>query len=355
MAKEKLGGKKDNICLSIDLPALVRAEQYPLRKVGANYASHICPACGESSPSSTKLSVFRGKDRWRFKCFVCRDAYGDAADFLALSRGITSVEALSQLRGLDKQERTNIVLPGKQPEKDDAEANARALVIKDICEILKGSANNDEPSSYLQARGINREVIDLAKASGQLRMLPINPEGARRWLLKHVGKSRLEEAGMCSSTHSWPALAFHPIIIIEPGGNGFECRVATFKYQGSKSIRYGRMKWPWYLSRRPSPANLLVTEGFIDAMSAWQLLPKVDAFLAIPGTNGGRVEWYKAFHAKLPQTEILLGLDTDLPGIESQDSLIAQLTEAGIPVSTLKPPGGKDWNDALRLSQDVFL
>lgn len=338
-----------------DLPQLVAAENFPLKRHGRCWSGNTCPDCGESSARSDKFSVFQGNDgRWRFKCFGC-GCYGDGADFIAKSRNISLGDALKFLdepdaafkRSLRKVGKTVTNVPSR------AEAEERAAV-REVVAILKESALSPEPRAYLEGRKLLTSTLDMAVASGELRTLPMHPEGARKWLTKHVGVELLRRAGMLGIESDWPALAFKPILALDPGGFGVECRVATAEYEGPKAIRYGRMKWPWYFSHEDSPSSILVTEGIIDALSAWQSLPEARATLGIPGVNGWAERWFVEIKKRLPDTTILIGFDVDKPGKEGVPALAEMLDKVGLHNVVMRPPQGKDWNEALKLS-DLFI
>lgn len=351
-----------DVIRKIDLPQLVLDENFPLHKQSRGWAGNTCPNpnCGESSSESNKFSVFAGKDgRWRFNCFAC-GAYGDAGDFLALARQITLADALAVLDGTSRLAVVTNRPHHPVPSVDQGTKEKELECVREITAILKAEAHDDGARAYLKSRLLADKTIDMAVATGQLRMLPTNPEGCRRWLKKHVGETLLREAGLMKGNSQWPALAFKPILAIEPGGFGFECRVASFEYEGSKAIRYGRMKWPWYFSHKEKPESILVTEGFIDAISAWQSVSEADAYLGIPGVNGWAERWFAEIAKRSPQTTIMLGFDNDNPGEVARSyqpkdgredpSLSAYLDTIGLRHTVLAPPDGNDWNEALKFS-----
>lgn len=336
-----------------ELPQIVLDEGYPLEKTGRSWAGNKCPRCGESSDGSNKFNVFCGKDyKWRFNCFAGCGAYGDAADFLALARNITQGEAISLLNG--HTPRLTVVRAAPEVRRYAAELSSPSESrVREVIAILKEKALDPGPRAYLTGRGISNNTIDMAVATGQLRMLPSNPEGARRWLEKHVGESLMREAGLMKRTSKWPALAFKPILALEPGGFGFECRVATKEYEGPKAIRYGRMKWPWYFKHTAEPSTILIAEGIIDGLSSWEILPEAEGIMSVPGVNGWSPRWFaKLKELKNPPT-ILLGFDEDKAGQDGNDSLEDYLDTIGLDRITVRPPLGKDWNDALKAMRGI--
>lgn len=335
-----------------DLPEVVIDEGFPLKPRGPRWYGNTCPKCGEGSADSDKLSVYVGKSdrRWRFKCFVC-GIYGDAADFLAFARNIPLHEALELMDGGKFKPAERRKAKAVTPAPEDSETDKHVAT---VAAILREKALDDGPRGYLKKRGITDNTIDMAMAAGQLRMLPSNPEGARRWLFKHIGQDLLVSAGMMKAGGQWPALAFKPLLAIEPGRCGFECRVAEFDYKGVKALRYGHMKWPWYFSRNSAPSRVLVTEGIIDNLSGWQIVPEVDGFLGVPGVNGWTEEWFRRIYGLRPDTEFLLGFDkndrTDAGGMANK-KLSVFLGEIGAKAVPFPPPKGDDWNECLMLSK----
>lgn len=338
----------------VDLPRLASDEGFSLVKQNKSWCCNKCPSCGEGSKHSDKFSVFPGKDgKWRFKCFAC-GVYGDTADFLAMARNIPLGEALGIL---DDESGALKRAVAKRPATPmpSARADEKNLAsVRRVVAILRESALDPAPLAYLRKRKLEDATIDMAVASGQLRMLPANPEGARRWLAKHVGESLLREAGMMREDSNWPALAFKPLLALDPGGFGVECRVATEDYEGPKAIRYGRMKWPWYFAHEPKASAILVTEGVIDALSAWQSVPEARAVLGVPGVNGWAERWFKEIKKGTPDATILIGFDIDKAGEESLPRLTAFLESISLAHVVMPPPQGKDWNEALTLSS-VFI
>lgn len=336
----------------VELPELVLAEGYPLHRQGRAWAGNTCPECGESSGESNKFNVHLAKDgRWRYKCFAC-DIYGDAADFIALSRRISLADAIKEINGEGRGLAIVRTSPAKRAPIEPAPSEQRIL---EVASIIRKDAHHDEVRAYLKKRSLDDATIDMAVASGQLRMLPTNAEGCRRWLVKHIGESLLREAGMLKGNTGWPALAFRPLIAIEPGGFGFECRVADFSYEGAKAIRYGRLKWPWYFSRKEKPATVAVTEGFIDCLSAWQMLGEAEAVMGIPGVNGWSERWFSKLLERRPDCTALIGFDEDEAGERGRGKLGAYLDSIGLSWMTIRPPRGKDWNEALTLTDSIWI
>lgn len=331
----------DKVDLSgVYLPDIVVSEGLPLKAHSSRrWAGNTCPQCGESSRDSQKFSVFvSSDDRWRFHCFSC-GVYGDSADFLALARKITLGDAL---RELDKGIRTSVVHKAPAP----AAEPARNDKLIEAINVLAEKAFDDSPRSYLRQRRISEDTIDMAIATGQLRMLPRNPAKARDWLLKNLGESLLKEAGLMKEG-KWPGMSFKPLLAIERGREGIECRVAEFEYRFAKATRYGHMKWPWYFQHRPEPRTVLVTEGFIDGLSAWQSVREADAIMSVPGVNGWTERWFKVIHERNPASMIAIGFDDDSAGSTATRKLGDVLDGLGIDWTIMEPPIGKDWNDAL--------
>lgn len=109
--------------------------------------------------------------------------------------------------------------------------------------------------------------------------------------------------------------------------------------------------WGWVLHGK-HPTKLYVFEAAIDAASyvTWQIRqgndPLLDGdFLALGGLNFTPIERYLERH---PHVEhVLLLLDADQPGQAAAQRFQDVLLELGYRVTSLVPPSGKDWNDAL--------
>jgi hypothetical protein len=329
--------------LAGDLPTICSNEGYDLKRQGRTWGCSNCPRCGDGE--GNKLCVFVGGDsRWRFNCHAC-GVYGDTADFVAMARKISLGEALKELSaGTPGTKRSGET--SKQAANDPAPpANQEALRQVFLC--LKEHALDPGPRGYLNQRGISDRTIDMAIHSGQLRMLPTDPHQARKWLFDVVGKDRLIAADLMKEDGSWPAIAFRPLIALEPTSWGAEFRTLGPSKQGPKAIRYGTMQWPWFLKRKAKPQSVLVAEGFIDNLSVIDGIPEADAAMGIPGVNGWKARWFEALKASNPGILVLIGTDNDKAGETCGQKLAECVQSIGLQNLIIHPPHGKDWNDAL--------
>ncbi|HEX7324345.1 MAG TPA: toprim domain-containing protein [Rhodanobacteraceae bacterium] len=338
----------------IDLPRFVLDNGFTLKKhKETHWAGNTCPECGAGTEQSTRLSVFVGRDNyWHWQCFAC-GAHGDAADFLAAADGVSLADALKQLDGGTAKHDRKIVRRAV-PQSSTVHDAEQTAAISRVVSTLLHDADDSGPRAYLRARGLTDATIDMAVNCNELRMLPSNAGDARHWLFQHVGKSTLHAAGMLHAESEWPALAFRPLVAIPLAGRAMECRSIGANERDkdySKALSYGRAQRPWYFSRGREPRRVLVTEGFIDALSAWQLAPESWAFIAVPGVSRWSAGWFKAFHAKHPRTTIAVGFDNDPPGKEAARKLGTELKALGITTVRRVPHAHKDWNDLLVQSQ----
>lgn len=331
------------------LPDLCGDAGLPLRKAGSRWCSSVCPSdsCGASSKLSSKFSIFVGRDgRWRYKCLGC-GIYGDSADFIALAKGVTLGEALYELTGattsrngwrrINEHRAAVNDLP-----KNDKDALGRALA------KIKAHAFDTGPRPYLHRRGIENRTIDYAIETGQLRLLPSDPVVARKLLMELVGKDDMIASGLLKPNSNWPAIAFHPIVALEPGSTGAEFRIAEGEKEGTpKAIRYGSMTWPWFFKRNDNPSTIIVVEGIIDSLSVYQGIPEVQGIMGVPGVNGWTPRWLEALYERYPDATLMPGFDSDDAGNQNTEKIGEVAKRIGFKVLNYQPPAQMDWNELL--------
>jgi DNA primase len=333
--------------LPVDLPDLCGQAGYELKRQGHSWGGASCPSCKDSSKHSNKFSVYVGRDgRWRFKCQAC-GVYGDTADFIALAKNISVNDALRELRSDTPGAGIHNPLVRSAEPPPGARPTSEQDAVTRILAALKAHALDAGPRSYLRGRGISDQVIDMAIDRGQLRMLPSDPARARSLLLELVGEDDLRTAGFMKAGSTWPAIAFRPIVALEPGCKGAEFRRIAKDASGPKAIRYGSMQWPWYFKRVDNPATVMVVEGFIDALSVMQGVSEADAVMGIPGINGWKGRWFDALKGKSPDIMVLIGVDNDEAGKGGTAKLAQLLDDLNLRNLVIVPPTGKDWNEVL--------
>lgn len=335
----------------------ILSQLLPLRKQGKTMGSRVCPVCGESEdPHSNKTCVFKGRDsKVRWKCQAC-GARGDAADALALLRGMSLSEALAELRSqnpasFQRPAASNARLTAI-PERSDAESR----VVNEVFDLILTHGYTNEPGvmAYLQGRGISEDVVIRAAQKGIIRMLPSDPYECRKFLLDVVGEGRLRAAGFLKEGSKWPAIAFRPLVGIFPAGRGGEFRVITPpKADSPKSIRYGSLRYPWYWKQETvgQVQTVRVVEGLIDMLSVVSLgrCPESQAIMAVPGTETVREEWFPQIIERNPCVEFVLSMDNDAAGLKAMDRIEGFLDDLFAPFEReLAGKQDEDWNDILK-------
>ncbi|CAJ0804492.1 DNA primase [Ralstonia thomasii] len=335
----------------VDLPELVQEQGFALRKQGRTWGGASCPSCGEGQETSNRLCVYVGDGgKWRFKCHAC-GIRGDAADFLAVSRGISLRAALKEV-----QSRTGVVQsqPSKAPRREAGPApiddGAKAQAINVIVDkLLDSQEGKRDAQAYFRRRGISSKVFQEAWGRGIIRSLPSQSPIATRWLREQIGSIHLMASGLLRQGAACPAAAFRPIVGILPKKSGVEFRLNHEADRTEvKALRYGRLVYPWWWRPNGEMHRLIVVEGYIDMLSlVEQGQDKDTAIMALPGANSWRLPWFETLKQRNPNLEVLVALDADDAGDRTAATMIEAVAGVGLKTQRLRPEKGKDWNEAL--------
>lgn len=305
------------------------------KKVSGATRYSVCPDCGASSDLSVKVSVRNSK--WH--CFAC-DKKGDVIDAAASFFGISLNQAANQLSNNEipeasKRQVTSCVEPVFDFE-------AVGAVIDKL--LAMQCAPDDKVIAYLLSRGISKGVCDQAISNKLVVTLPSDPTECLRFLLDQVGKVLLQESGIWKKDSKTPAIIYRPLCFISSDRNGIEFRlIGESSVAIAKAIRYGSPSpcvWP-------GNEHAMITEGFIDMLSAVELGSERTIY-AIPGASNWKEkdEWLH----DLKDRHVLLCLDSDDAGNAGASKLYSCLTSISAkPKRYLLPDGVKDLNDQLGL------
>jgi len=180
---------KEEIKRSADIVDLV-GNFVQLRKAGKNYIG-LCPFHSEKEPSFTV-----NRERQMFHCFGCKKG-GDIFAFWMAYHHCSFPEALRDLA-----ERYNVPLPQHRPmtaeekrkkELTDAILRANEAALRYFHDTLLNDAGAREAREYLEARGIQKEIIRDFK----LGFAPDRWEGLVSFLRREkVGPGVAESAGL---------------------------------------------------------------------------------------------------------------------------------------------------------------
>ena len=143
----------DQIRQSVDIVDIV-SDHVVLTRKGKSFLG-ICPFHDDSSPS---MNV--SQDKQIFKCFSC-GAGGNVFSFLRDIENISFIEAVRKLA-----ERAGINLPDTRPESPQQQEaydelyRANELAYKYFHHMLTEDARGEQAKTYLENRGISREIMD---------------------------------------------------------------------------------------------------------------------------------------------------------------------------------------------------
>jgi hypothetical protein len=331
---------------SVYLPGFIRSQGIVLRAQGRSYGSPTCPICGTSDDkTSNRVSVFKmANGLWRWRCFVCGSPAASVIDYAAALWGVPPREASFRLANEDIPD-----IPAAEKSDPVASSSVRdeesvGRVIKAIQELGYTSVN--EVMSYLtDQRGIPERLIAEAVRRGLVRMLPSEPIMALRFLQESIGEGLLKKAGFWKEGKKWPAISFRPLVFML-GKGGAEFRLAREpKADEVKSIRYGKLDFPFWWKGNDAKRVLLV-EGAIDALSSVAMGQECHV-MGIPGCQAWRPEWFDLIVKKYGSVEFIRGLDGDEGGQKADKKIAEFLTQRGYKHSHYDIPVGADWNKLL--------
>lgn len=302
---------------------------------GARYSS--CPACGQSSDQSVKVSVRNGK--WH--CFSCEQK-GDVIDAAALFWGKSLAEAAKDLAG-----ETALPCPAPRvvpaaeeaPVRDQVAINEMIALLIEKCRVCA-----DGVAQYLQGRGIKPTVIREAVDRSVLIGMPTNPDEYLRLLLDVVGRDRLIAAGVWKKDSKAPGIIYRPLVSFSADRQGAEFRlIGKSERTTAKAIRYGK---PTPFFWRGSP-NVMIVEGVIDLLSAVELGSE-RSIIGLPGASNWHVSDPWVQRLKL-RGHVLLATDDDKSGIQQAKKLAEFLSSENRPWRRhVLPEGIHDLNDMLQ-------
>ena len=113
----------------------------------------------------------------------------------------------------------------------------------------------------------------------------------------------------------------------------------------------------WLAAPKPDEQtkHIILAECFIDALSAWQMLPhEQKAHTALASTGGtlceGTLDKLGRLLARVPGVEVLDATDQgERTTAKRIEQIRGAVESAGCPYRRLEPPGqAKDWNDAVQ-------
>jgi len=299
----------------------------------------ICPNpdCGESSKRTGKVSVREGK--WH--CFACGE-HGDVIEAANLWKGYGSLsraaDYLSGNVGDEPIVSRPVIAYEPVPVRNQEAINK---VIERLFDVAARPV--DGVVSYLEGRGITRELTLEAIDRGIMLHLPTDPTDALRFLLDEVGKDLLCEAGMWKEGSKTPGIIYKPLLFVSWDKSGVEFRIADKPKDGApKAIRYGN----------PTPCiwegngHAMITEGFIDMLSAVALGSERTIY-GIPGAENWSEsdDWINSLAGK----NTIICLDDDSAGKRGRIKLHSFLSSIHCRTSIYTPPDGlNDLNDQLK-------
>jgi hypothetical protein len=329
---------RDAIVAAVDLPTLADA-LLRARRGSPESPVWICPAPGHDpgSPFPADMSIFstrRGGQRWA--CQNC-GADGSAVDLVMTSQRLgfrDALEFLARRTGYDQ------AVP---PREDAADSTPRPPVARtgidawvDRASTLLWEPFGSPVRDWLTtARGLPEDVLRTHRVGATSITSPGDSLATRR----AVDGTRSSSAAAVLPVISKDRAVFAQLRLIEPP-DGASPYVSAHIPDGHR-LRYGLYRPP-----RRAHAEILVTEGIIDALSANAAGYRAAAVLA-PGLADGEV----AVHVARLKGPLVVAFDPDGAGEAAANRLTQLLWARGRRPAVLAEIGS-DLNDSMTRARD---
>ena len=316
-----------------------------------------CVVHGDRRPS---CSVTRGPDgtlRWRcFSCGAKGNLYGLIAAVHALDvhREFRRVYVVAcELAGVSASDRESNAREGCAPAPRPAAPLPRtdsalgAARFHNVAAAVISCGSIDAPEAadvraYLARRGLLDEAR--ADAWGAL------PDLAA--VRAHVDLADLAASGLTDPGASRWLRPEHRLCIPWRSADGQIVTLQRRRIDAAPTERYvlphGRPPtWPYGVERltaEPADAPIVIVEGAADVLAARALARGPIVALGLAGVASWRASWASLTRGR----RVLVALDADAAGDRAADVLARDLAAAGAShVERVRPPGAKDWCDAL--------
>ncbi|MCL2498553.1 MAG: DNA primase [Symbiobacteriaceae bacterium] len=335
----------------VDLVQLI-GEQVVLRRSGRSYLG-LCPFHEEKTPSFTVDG-----DKQLFYCFGCQTG-GTAFSFLQKRDNLSFPEAVELLA-----ERGGVALPSREENSEADEAQQRLR--RRLYDAMESALH------YYQEQLVSHPAA--AKARRYLTLRQLDPETIKhfqlgyapaswRSLAEHLqvngfGLDILEAASLIGRTQDGNYYDRFRDRVIFPifdqrgrpvafGGRIIDADSDQPKYINSSQSRIfdkGSLLYGLHLLRNTKPTELVIYEGYMDMISAWQ-----------GGATNGLASLGTALtqeHSRLLKrlvNKVILCYDADRAGQAGAERGIFMLHQQGVQVWVARVPEAKDPDAFIRL------
>ena len=185
------------------------------------------------------------------------------------------------------------------------------------------------------------------------RVLPLDSEGAAYLMSRHLSETTIEAFRHALSTVQGRGVrARHNRVGGEERGPDWRSFSGGAADDGPGR---GRSLWLAAPKSNEPPERIILAESFVDALSAWQMLPREQqASTALASTGGalceGNLAKLSRLLARLPGVKVLDCTDQgERTTAKRVEQIRGAVESAGCPYRRLEPPGqAKDWNDAVQ-------
>lgn len=240
------GSATDSIAFA-DIPGLKAAVDFralvsETHEIGRD--SKVCCPNGSAHKSGQDIHPSCHIYSDGFHCFVC-GAHGDAVDWLELEHGLTTAEAIAELRRRAGGYVPRAVRPVKRPAKPLRSCAARPVPAEAVASYMRRAARLDRLPSALEGRGFTLEDarrLHLVRDRDDLLFTVPGPDGVvlaikRRYAQHSLRTSHARPRGDQRYTYELPGhgtpawcspkmLEHSELLIVEGELNGMACYLA---------------------------------------------------------------------------------------------------------------------------------
>jgi len=337
---------------NVDLPTILRAYGFELRKFNGSLRSNRCPACGPSRhKNSTRLSIRYVDGTWMWHCFACGEG-GDVVRAVQFLEGFYSAKDAAEwildgeIKPTFHPQPAYEIRAGSVSDPEVSKVNrARLEVISRLIGVATGSKGSRKRiwEYLIEERKIPEAVVREAIRRRLIHTLPDSPPVANRVILESVPPELLSQAELLTKSRKVRGLILmRPILSPfrkkKEGIVGAEFRAISDDVQPKAISLASSYLWWW----NGEDKSVCVVEGMIDLLSLVAMGWK-GSIVGLAGVGLAR-KAADVLKGPLKGRDIYIALDADQAGTEAAEKILCS-----VPVkAVLTLPDGKDINDLLR-------
>jgi DNA primase len=331
------------------------ASQYTTLTKSGRYFKAICPFHSEKHPS---FFIYPEQQSWH--CFGACNTGGDVFSLIMKREGLDFGEVLRH-----SAERAGVTLPSRAGQAADKEKNERLYNINKLAvdyfhQLLLTSPSAEKARSYIARRGISEEAINAFK----LGYSPNSWDSLKQFLTERdfteaelITAGLIIEAESAASYDRFRNRLMFSINDVKGRTIGFGARVlddSMPKYTNSPDTPLFYKSSCLYgidLSREAIRQQdmAVIVEGYMDVIAAYD-----NGFNNVIASMGTSITDKQVIILKKLTNNIVLALDADIAGEEAALRGIIFENSLGAEVKVAVLPRGKDPDEVIRESKEIW-